>query len=117
MPKLESWTHGDDLRMWREQRLRISQQAAANRLDMSIAAYGKWERGQVVPTQESLRLLVERLDVPPDLVGFQVPKGWELVPAEWIRAEFLADREVSRLRHEEVMKALSDLSVQLRARR
>jgi transcriptional regulator with XRE-family HTH domain len=117
MVKTATWRHGSELREFREQRLGLSQQAAATRVGVSIGAYSAWERGTAVPKRESLVDLIERLGVPPEVVGYEAPSEWELVPAVWIRAELAAAEERARLRHDEVMKALGDLSVQLRARR
>ena len=107
MVKTATWRHGGDLRAFREQQLELSQQAAATKVGVSIGAYSAWERGTAVPKRESLADLVEKLGVPPTVVGYSAPAGWELVPAGWIRDEFAALEERSRLRHDEVMEALS----------
>lgn len=87
MVKTATWSHGSELRSYREQNLGISQQAAATRVGVSIGAYSAWERGTAIPKLESLAELVERLGVPPEVVGYRAPAGWELVPAKWIREQ------------------------------
>jgi transcriptional regulator with XRE-family HTH domain len=116
MVKTATWRHGADLRDFRETKLRLSQQAAANKVQVSIGAYSAWERGTAVPKLESLRDIVERLGVPPEVVGYTAPDGWELVPSEWIRDEIAAAEERAKHRHEETMQALRDLVVEIRSR-
>ena len=99
MVKTATWSHGSDLRSYREQNLGISQQAAATRVGVSIGAYSAWERGTAIPKLESLAELGERLGVPPEVVGYRAPAGWELVPAAWIRE-----------RHEEQMVLLRSIA-------
>lgn len=115
MVKTATWRHGADLRRFREDRLKISQQAAATKVGVSLGAYSAWERGTAIPKLESLADLVEHLGAPPEVVGYEPPSGWELVPADWIRAHFEAADERAKQRHQEVMTALGGLDLSGRA--
>lgn len=47
-----------------------------------------WETGAQRPGLDNLRAIVEAFDCPPELVGYEPPKGWELVPSDWIVERF-----------------------------
>ena len=38
-----------------------------------------------VPSHDNLRAIVEAFDCPASFVGYEPPRGWELVPSDWIR--------------------------------
>jgi transcriptional regulator with XRE-family HTH domain len=109
-----TWTHGSDLRAWREQQ-GISQERAGRLVGVTVKAYGDWERGKTVPGPDRLRAIVEHLGAPPEVVGYEAPRGYEFLPADWIRQELAAVEERARLRHDETMQALRDLLVEIKA--
>lgn len=117
MVKTTTWGRGSDLKRFREQRLQISQQAAANRVGVSLGAYGAWERGASEPTTENLANLVASLRIPPDVVGYEAPVGWELVPAEWVRQAIDEIEARASRRHAETLQAIDALGIAIRARR
>jgi hypothetical protein len=81
-----------------------------------VKAYGDWERGKAVPGPDRLRAIVEQLGTPPEIVGYEAPRGYEFLPADWIRQELAAAEERARLRHDEMMQALRDLVIEFRAK-
>lgn len=84
---METWTYGADLRDMRNA-AGMSQEEAATALGVRLGTYGSWERGTHVPRREALDRIVEVFGVPPSAVGLEPPRGWDLVPSEWIRSEF-----------------------------
>jgi transcriptional regulator with XRE-family HTH domain len=83
----KNWTHGAELKRWRITHTELSQQDAATKVGVSLGAYGAWERGSAVPTLENLRRMVEELRVPPEVIGYDPPRGYELVHSSWLRGE------------------------------
>lgn len=83
------WTHQADLRAARK-RAQLTQDEAARLVGVKERTWGAWERGAFSPSEEHLRAIVEKLQVPPELVGYSAPEGWELVPAAWIQEQFAA---------------------------
>jgi transcriptional regulator with XRE-family HTH domain len=65
-----------------------SLERVAREVDVNRVTWHKWETGVQWPSNDSLRAIVEKFGVPPDLVGYAAPEGWELVPVEWIREQF-----------------------------
>jgi transcriptional regulator with XRE-family HTH domain len=82
-----TWTYQQQLKEARI-RAKLTQDEAARLVGVKERTWGSWERGTHDPTEENLRAIVSQLQIPPDLVGYEPPRGWELVPAEWIRAQF-----------------------------
>jgi transcriptional regulator with XRE-family HTH domain len=62
-----------------------SVESVARQLGVNRVTWFKWEAGTQVPKHDNLRDIVEVFGVPPETVGYNPPKGWELVPAQWIR--------------------------------
>lgn len=102
---METWTYGADLRDMRTA-AGMSQEEAASALGVRLGTYGSWERGTHVPRREALDRIVEVFGVPPASLGLDTPRGWELVPADWIRDQIAAQEERARVRHEEVLAQL-----------
>lgn len=87
MPKAnpdKAWEYGDNLRALRGS---LSAEKASRKVGVLRQTWAAWEAGESIPREENLRAIVEAFDCPPEMVGYEPPKGWELVPAEWIRAE------------------------------
>lgn len=82
---IDLWPHRDALRELRGGR---SVESVAREIGVNRVTWHKWETGAQRPGLENLRAIVEAFDCPPDLIGYMPPKGWELVPAQWIRDEF-----------------------------
>lgn len=112
----DTWQYADALRKLRKQAGGLSVERAAARIDVSRSTWNAWELGKQRPTHDSLRLIVEAFECPPELVGYEPPSGWVLVPDEWIRQELGADRESADRRHAEVLLAIERLSDMIRAR-
>ena len=81
----DTWQHADALKRLRKSSGGLSVERAAARIDLSRSTWNAWEIGKQRPSYDSLRLIVEAFGCPPELVGYEPPKGWDLVPAEWIR--------------------------------
>lgn len=94
MPETEqkAWPYGDNLR---ELRGSLSAEKAARKVGVLRQTWAGWESGDSVPREENLKAIVEEFGCPPEFVGYQPPRGWELVPAPWIRQQ-----------HDEVMQSL-----------
>jgi transcriptional regulator with XRE-family HTH domain len=87
-----AWTYGTKLREMRE-RSELTQNEAASLVGVQLGTYGGWERGTQNPTLENLRAVAEAFRIDPRELGYEPPKGWELVPSDWIRKEFTALNE------------------------
>ena len=98
------WPHRDALREIRAGR---SLERVARMIDVNRVTWHKWETGQQRPSHDNLRAIVEAFDVPPDLVGYEPPKGWELVPSAWLAARF--DELFARL---DVLGASCDAAIE-----
>lgn len=73
----------------RRRELGLSQEALAEKLDVSRQAVAKWETGQTFPTAERLAELCRVLDLSPaELFGFSGP-GAENVPAKRKRSPWM----------------------------
>lgn len=77
------WRYAENLRTIRKRSDTRSVEKAAQRIPVSRATWNAWENG-AVPTYDNLRRIVEAFRCPPEMVGFEPPEGWELVPAQWI---------------------------------
>lgn len=74
----------------------LSVEKAAGRIDRTRGTWHSWEKGAQRPDEASLKRIVEVFGCPPELIGYEPPKGWELVPTEWIRDRF--DQQDARLK-------------------
>ena len=86
MPNVEqqAWPHAAALR---ELRGHLSVESAARKIDVTRQSWASWEAGRQVPSYDNLRAIVEAFNCPPELVGYEPPRGYELVPAQWIREQ------------------------------
>lgn len=80
----QAWPHAGALREIRGPR---SVDKASRMVDVTRQTWAAWEAGRQVPSHDSLRAIVEAFGCPPEFVGYEPPRGWELVPAEWIRQQ------------------------------
>jgi len=76
------WPYGEQLRAIRGP---LSVERASRKVGVDRQTWTAWEKRGVRPRYESLHAIVEAFGCPPDLIGFDAPKGWELVPSEWLR--------------------------------
>ena len=83
----KDWPHRNVLKMIRTHAGNLSAERAAARIGKSRSTWVAWESGRQIPEYESLKAIVEQFGIPPELIGYEPPKGWELVPAQWIRDE------------------------------
>jgi transcriptional regulator with XRE-family HTH domain len=88
------WPYADNLSQIRKS-AGLSVERAAQRVAVVRSTWLAWEAG-AEPRQENLKAIVEAFECPPDMVGYQAPTGWELVPTEWIQHN-----------HQEVMSELA----------
>lgn len=79
------WPHADDLRKIRGT---LSVEKAAREVGVGRQAWVAWEKGDSTPRYDNLKSIVEAFNCPPEMVGFQAPNGWDLVPADWVQAQF-----------------------------
>lgn len=91
----QPWPHAKALREIRGPR---SVDKAARMVDVTRQTWAAWEAGRQVPSHDRLRAIVEAFECPPELVGYEAPRGWDLVPGEWIRQQ-----------HEQQMAAVEDI--------
>lgn len=61
---------------------------ASRRIDVTRQTWSAWEKGIQIPSHDSLKAIVEAFECPPELVGYEPPRGWTLVPEAWIQREF-----------------------------
>lgn len=92
------WPHADDLR---EIRGGMSVDAAARRVGVVRQTWSGWEDG-TTPRYDHLMAIADAFGCPPEKIGLKPPKGYELVPAAWIREQ-----------HDELMRALRLIHDQL----
>lgn len=97
----QAWPYAAALRELRGPR---SVDKAARMIDVTRQTWAAWEAGRQVPTHDRLRDIVEAFDCPPELVGYEPPRGWDLVPSAWIQQ-----------RHEEQMVYLRAIAKQVGA--
>jgi transcriptional regulator with XRE-family HTH domain len=84
----DKWPHADALKVIRRQEGGLSVEKAAARIDVSRSTWNAWEIGKQRPTLDSLKAIVEAFGCPPELVGYEAPRGWTLVPEAWVMQEF-----------------------------
>ena len=82
-----AWLYQHELKEARK-RAGLTQLEAAERVGVRERTWGSWERGTHDPPIDKLRQIVETLNIPPALVGYEAPEGWELVPRDWLIKEF-----------------------------
>jgi len=90
-----AWTYGPRLREIRQAR-GLSQEEAAAKVGVRLGSYGAWERGGQNPTLENINAIADAFEIDPRELGYSPPEGWDLVPSEWIRAEFEQQRVALR---------------------
>ena len=102
MPKApeqpQVWEHADDLR---EIRGGMSVDAAARRVGVVRQTWSGWEDG-VTPRYDHLVAIVEAFGCPAEKVGLVAPRGYELVPAEWIRSQHDDLKHMLQLIHDQL---------------
>lgn len=98
------WTYQEQLRDART-RAGLTQDEAAAMVGVKERTWGSWERGTHEPSQDHLRAIVEKLGVPPGVIGYEPPRGWELVPSQWMQTTLEAQRE----RIDRVMERVQDV--------
>lgn len=84
----------------------LSVSKAARMVDVDRQTWTAWESGKQRPKHETLKAIVEAFNCPPDLVGYEAPQGWELVPAAWIQEQATQAEENARQQHEALMDRL-----------
>jgi len=82
---IDLWPHRNALRALRGSR---SVESVAREVGVNRVTWHKWETGAQKPGLENLKVIVETFGCPPELVGYEAPQGWELVPREWLVKEF-----------------------------
>jgi hypothetical protein len=75
----------------------LSMEQAAVKVGVTRSSWDGWERLGVWPRESALKRIVEEFRCPPEMVGYEPPKGWELVPSKWIRDKF--DEIIDLLEH------------------
>lgn len=99
----DTWPHANALKTLRARTGGLSVERAAARIDVSRATWHAWESGKQRPTHDSLKAIVEAFECPPEMVGYEPPRGWTLVPEQWIRDQ-----------HEEQMQMLRRITEALK---
>ncbi len=102
----DTWQHADALRELRRSAGGLSVERAAARIDVSRSTWNAWETGKQRPTHDSLRLIVEAFGCPPELVWYEPPRGWDLVPSAWFQECVDAQEQRAATRHAEVLAAI-----------
>jgi transcriptional regulator with XRE-family HTH domain len=89
------WPYGKNLLAIRG---KISMERAANMVGATRGTWNAWEKGHQRPGDDKLKAIVEAFDCPPELIGYEPPKGWALVPTAWIVQRFDAlDEKLDRI--------------------
>jgi transcriptional regulator with XRE-family HTH domain len=97
----QAWPLGKNLVEVRG-RLKLNVAQASKKLGVDRQTWTGWEQGRQRPKQESLHAIVETFGCPPELVGYEPPKGWTLVPEGWISKEFEEIKETLSLIREDI---------------
>lgn len=84
----DTWQYAANLATLRKRAGNISVERAAGMIGATRSSWHAWESGTRRPSQDSLKAIVETFDCPPDFIGYEPPRGWELVPSAWLVQQF-----------------------------